>query len=152
MCTDRILMLALVAVFCSAAQVAPGAELHFRPECRVAGSVVLLGDIAAIESASDTEKAVLGRIELFHAPSTGQTHTVHVRQIDQLLARHQIDQQSIRFSAASQVQILGTVAKGSGTQPDIHRDDEKDWKRTERFTEHGLSNNGLLLYSPGRSN
>jgi len=94
---------------------ATGAELRLKPECRCAGPLVTLGDVAEVFATAEAEAASLRAIELFPAPTPpGQRH-VRVREIQDLLLLRGVDLTEHRFSGSAQVLIR---PEGLRAEPD----------------------------------
>ena len=91
------------------------AEVHLRGECRCAGALVTLGDVADIYSNSEIEKAELSRVELFPAPAEGSSRSVRLREIQDILAQRGVDLRRCRLGGASTVQIIKAAVQNSNT-------------------------------------
>ncbi len=81
------------------------AELRLKRECRAAGSLVTLRDVAEVFAASADESARLGAIELFPAPSPSGERYLRLRELEDLLLLKGVDLSGHHFSGASQVVI-----------------------------------------------
>jgi len=98
----------LAAVFVCAGtgwRPAPGAELRLRSECRCAGPLVTLGDVAEVFATGEAEAASLPAIELFPAPTPPAQRYVRLREIEDLLLLRGVDLTEHRFSGSAQVLI-----------------------------------------------
>lgn len=83
---------------------AEAAEIRFRSQAPIAGSIVLLGDVADIQDADAEVAQRLRRLELFPSPAAGRTQTLRATEIRQLLQLHGVDARQNQFSGA------GTIA------------------------------------------
>ncbi|MFH1268765.1 MAG: flagellar basal body P-ring formation chaperone FlgA, partial [Planctomycetota bacterium] len=104
----RAATLALLAAVVAAVQVAPtgqAAELRLHSRCEVAGPVVTLGDVAEILTSDAAQGQQLAALELFPAPSTGQSRFVRQREIEDLLLLRGTNLLGLHFSGSGQVQI-----------------------------------------------
>lgn len=108
--TNRILRLNVIVMLCIGAIVAcagvtNGAEIKLRGDCRPAGALVRLGDIADIYSNDETQSRSLSALDLFPAPAVGQSRFVRVREIQDALILRGINLAQHQFTGASQVEI-----------------------------------------------
>jgi flagella basal body P-ring formation protein FlgA len=85
----------------------PSAEIKFRSECQVAGSLVTLADLAEISSAGDAEKSSLAIIDVFPAPAAGKKRALTSRQVQDLLSLRGLEVANHKFSGATQIMVLG---------------------------------------------
>jgi len=96
-----------------------GAELRLKPECRCAGPLVTLGDVAEVFASGEAEAASLRAIELFPAPAPPGQRYVRLREIEDLLLLRGVDLTEHRFSGSAQVLIRpeGPRAEPGATPP-----------------------------------
>jgi flagella basal body P-ring formation protein FlgA len=99
----------LVLVLCGAA--ARPATIEIRDEARAAGAVIRLGDVATISGVTDAAAREIAAIELGVAPRDGETKTLRVREIQDLLAQSGVDTTGYHFQGASAVR----VGRGAGS-------------------------------------
>ncbi len=90
---------------------AAAAELRLRAQCSPAGPVVMLGDVAEIESADARQTAALAATELFPAPSAGEQRLVSFREIQDLLVLRGVNLTEHRFSGSSNVVVQAVAAR-----------------------------------------
>lgn len=81
------------------------AEIQFKSQADVRGSLVLLGDIANIQDADPEKADSLKRIELFPSPARGRLRTLRNVEIRQLLQLHGITTSEHRFSGSELIRI-----------------------------------------------
>ena len=81
------------------------AEIQFKSQAEVRGSLVLLSDIANIQDSDTQLVESLKRIELFPSPANGRLRIVRDVEIRQLLQLHGVRTADHRFSGAESVQI-----------------------------------------------
>jgi len=86
---------------------ATAAEIHLRRECRCAGALVTLNDVAEIYANSAAEGSRLAAVELFPAPTAGKSRMVRSREIQDLLGRRGVDLRKNRLAGASTVTVFG---------------------------------------------
>ncbi len=84
---------------------AESAEIQFKPQADVRGSLVLLGDVANIQDPDSQQVDSLRRIELFPSPARGRVRTVRDVEIRQLLQLHGVSTADHRFAGAELVRI-----------------------------------------------
>ena len=85
------------------------AELVLRRDCECSGALVTLADVAEIYSNDKAQVAALTNIELFPAPTDGQSQMVPVRQIRDVLVQRGVDLRKVRLGGASAVTIRQEV-------------------------------------------
>ncbi len=105
-------LITVFALLVAATQLA-AAEIHFKPECRVAGSLVLLSDVAEVYSNNDTEKRLLSELELVPAPAPGEKRVLRVREIQDLLSLRGTKLLEHRLVGASQI----VITSGDSSRP-----------------------------------
>jgi flagella basal body P-ring formation protein FlgA len=81
------------------------AEIRFKPQADVRGSLVLLGDLAEVVDSDGQLADKLKRIELFPAPARGRIRSVRDVEIRQLIQLHGIVLSEHQFSGAELVCI-----------------------------------------------
>jgi flagella basal body P-ring formation protein FlgA len=92
------------------------AEFRLRQECRAAGALLKLGDVAEVFAPDNRQAAALAQIELFPAPAAPQERAVHVREIQDLLLLRGLNLSEHRFSGSSRVLVLGSGSPGIGSE------------------------------------
>jgi flagella basal body P-ring formation protein FlgA len=97
-------LLALMTAWGTCAPVR-AAELRLKTECRPAGSLVLLGDVAEIHAASDEQAQALAAIELFPAPPPGRRRFLHARELQDLLDLRGLNRLDHRLSGSSTAEV-----------------------------------------------
>jgi flagella basal body P-ring formation protein FlgA len=83
------------------------AELRLRSECRPAGPLVRLGDLADVFAEKPEQAAALRQIELFPSPVAPQQRFLQVRELQDLLILRGVNLAEHQFSGASQVAVQG---------------------------------------------
>jgi flagella basal body P-ring formation protein FlgA len=114
------LVRAALATLALAWTAASAADLELRAECRPAGPVVTLGDVAEVVADDPEQARLLAAIELFPSPPPGQSRFVGIRQIQDLLLLREVNLVEHRFSGSSRVTISRTEA--APLQPATPRD------------------------------
>lgn len=84
---------------------AEAAEIQFKAQADVRGSLVLLGDIANIQDLDPQKVETLRRIELFPSPARGRVRTLRNVEIRQLLQLHGVSTAEHRFAGAELIRI-----------------------------------------------
>lgn len=107
------LMGTLILVLCGAA--AKSATIQLRPDARVAGAVVRLGDVADVFDAHESVSRQLAAVELGTAPAEGAEKTLKLREIQELLAARGVNVGEHNFAGAAQVRITRGAASGGPT-------------------------------------
>ena len=97
--------------------VGDAAEIQFKAQADVRGSLVLLGDVAQIRDSDGLPVEALNRIELFPAPARGRIKTVRDVEIRQLLQLHGIRTADHRFSGSESIRIGPVNIKVPATTP-----------------------------------
>jgi flagella basal body P-ring formation protein FlgA len=97
---------------------ADAAEIVMKAKTDSAGSLILLGDVAAVKSTDSKLKAKLERIELFPAPARGGTRTLHARHISELLRLHGVDLTEIGFTGSKTTRVH--TNQQSAARPAVH--------------------------------
>lgn len=108
-------LLAIAIVLSSWTAPVRGAEIQLRADAAVGGRVITLGDVADIQAANETERAVLASVELLPTPAVPGERTLKLREVQDLLALRGIATGEHRFGGASEVR-LGSAAINSATQ------------------------------------
>jgi flagella basal body P-ring formation protein FlgA len=83
------------------------AEVRVRDECRPTGAVVLLGDVAEVLAADESQREKLAGIPLFPLPGAGQCRVLRVRELLEILELRSVDLADCRISGASVAAIHG---------------------------------------------
>ena len=96
---------------------AESAEIQFKPQADVRGSLVLLGDVAQIQDPDAKQVDTLRRIELFPSPARGRSRTVTDVEIRQLLQLHGVSTTEHRFVGAESVRIAYSQAASPSARP-----------------------------------
>jgi flagella basal body P-ring formation protein FlgA len=94
-----------VAIFATTALPVSAAEIVLRPKVVPHGTVVKLGDVAAIDAASEEEFERLATLPLMPAPTPGSLRFLRMREIQDMLAAHGEDLASLTFRGESTVTI-----------------------------------------------
>lgn len=96
------------------ARVAPAAEIKLRETAQVS-SLVVLGDVADVFTATGEERQRLEGIELFPAPAGGGKRFLRAREIQDMLLLRGVNLAEHRFSGASVVEISAASAAPEAT-------------------------------------
>lgn len=107
-----LLTLGLVWPCCASA-----AEVQLRARCEVEPGLVLLGDIAEVLAADDTQKAQLAELDLLPAPAPNTKRVLRLREIEDLLVLRGVNLGQLRFSGASSVVITTAQLTQQITEP-----------------------------------
>lgn len=105
---------------------AEGAEIRFKPQADVRGSLVLLGDIAEVLGTEAETLDSLRRIELFPSPARGRVREVRNVELRQLLQLHGVNAAEHRFTGAESIRIAHRQTKlsvPSPATPVVHEED-----------------------------
>jgi flagella basal body P-ring formation protein FlgA len=111
LCRFAIAPLVWMALFTATAELVPAAEMRLRGECRPAGAVVVLGDVAEIVAADARQGAALAAIELFPAPPAGEQRVVRLREIQDLMLLRGMNLAEHQFSGSNEVTIRTESAR-----------------------------------------
>jgi len=103
----------------STAAAVAAAEVQLRSDCHTDKALVTLGDVADVRAADPQQAARLATVELLAAPPAGQTRTVDLPQLRQLLELRGIDLSRVRLSGASRVRV--TSVQSSSPMPAVAR-------------------------------
>ena len=110
---------AAVLLLFATSGVTGAAELQLRAECRAAKGLVTLGDIAEVFTQDAAEADGLRQIDLMPAPPPGESRTLRLREIQDLLSVRGINLAKHRFSGASQVALSSeATARTQAAAPD----------------------------------
>jgi len=112
--TTRLEIIVVVALALIASS-SHAAVIRLHTEHRATKSIVRLGDVADVESADAEEAARLESLELLPAPAAGRTQEVTLRDIQDALARHNLNPVSHLFSGAGRVAVSGPAAARTQT-------------------------------------
>jgi len=85
---------------------ADAAEIQLKRNVTSQGSLILLGDIAAVLDSDPKVISSLERIELFPAPAVGRARTVRVREVRELLRLNGVDLAACQFSGVETTRIV----------------------------------------------
>jgi flagella basal body P-ring formation protein FlgA len=98
---------------------AESAEIQFKPQADVRGSLVLLGDVAQIQDPDPKQVETLRRIELFPSPARGRVRAVTDVEIRQLLQLHGVSNTEHRFAGAELVRIAHAKTGPTAVLPPV---------------------------------
>jgi flagella basal body P-ring formation protein FlgA len=90
------------------------AQLRLRRECRPAGPVVTLGDVADVLAAEPAEADRLAAVELFPTPPAGTKRFLQLRRLQDLLLSRGVRLLEHPISGASQIAVLGWEGPDEG--------------------------------------
>lgn len=91
----------------------PKTYIHFRDKVQVNSRVVLLSDVADIDSSDERMTTKLRQTELIAAPAAGQVRSLRQRELIDHIQLNGFNLQQIEFSGASMTQVsVGNSAKG----------------------------------------
>jgi flagella basal body P-ring formation protein FlgA len=93
------------------------AEIQFKPQAEIRGTLVLLGDVARIEDQDERQVDALRRIELFPSPARGRTRTVSDVEVRQLLQLHGVSPAEHTFSGAGSIRIAHVAPRTPTAEP-----------------------------------
>lgn len=96
-------------LFTCSGMTAEAVEVRLKAQANATGPLVLLGDVADIQSAEKSLKQKLQRIELFPSPASGQTRLARVQEIRELVELQGTDPGTVSWSGSPQVRVGATV-------------------------------------------
>lgn len=151
------LLLAIVLVLASWFAPVRSAEIRLRDSAVPAGRVLKLGDLADVTAADLAEQEELLATELMPAPAEGESKTLRLREVQDLLALRGVAVGDHHFSGAAEVQIgaaaatkqartlrpSGGAARGAMVAVQnaiakylaLHVDDQRDWQVTVELSD-----------------
>jgi flagella basal body P-ring formation protein FlgA len=95
----------------------PVGEVRLRPECRPAGTLVVVGDVAEIKLSDEERAKKLAAVELFPTPGPGQRRFVRQHEIAEILELRSIDLADCRIAGANLIAIHGPERKAPAETP-----------------------------------
>jgi flagella basal body P-ring formation protein FlgA len=112
----RFLFISFAAIWLTAPP-AHGAELRLRSECRPPGPLVVLGDVAEVRAAEESQSKTLASIALFPAPGAGQSRVLRLRELLEILELRSVNLADYRLAGASTTTIRGPSPAKPKEQP-----------------------------------
>lgn len=118
----------ILLAFLTGSLSAGGAEIAFKSQATIRGSLVLLGDLADVRDSDPKVVDNLQRIELFPSPARGRQRLLRQVELRQLLQLHGIIAPDHQFSGAEVVRIgqaTGDAARAPRTLPQVPEADSR---------------------------
>jgi len=119
--SHKFVLLALALLNAAEARLLSAAEIRLKSDCRAAGSLLVLGDVADIFSNDAQEAATLAALPLTPAPAPGVKRFLRIREIQDMLATRGVNLAEQRFSGTIQVSVEAPPAtlKQTTIQPQL---------------------------------